>query len=75
MSNIRQFELIYEKHADDAYRVALCLVKDKNKAQEISRQAFVNIYKRLREIDEKSLYSQLLIEVKRLAKNQNTEEG
>lgn len=75
MSDTKQFELIYEKYADDVFRVALYLIKDKNKAQDIVQQAFVNIYKQLRELDEESIYGQLLIEAKRLAKKQDTKEG
>ena len=60
MSHIKQFEMIYEEYANDVYRVALYLVKDEKKAQDIVWQAFVNIYKQWRETDETSIYLQLL---------------
>ena len=70
MSSIKQFEIIYQKYADDMYRLALYLVKDANKAQDVVRQAFASIYKQWRESDEKSLYFQLLKETKRIAQNE-----
>ena len=70
MSNTKQFELIYGKYANDVYRVALYLVKDEKKAQDIVQQVFVNIYKQCRETDEKSIYFQLLKETKRIAQNE-----
>lgn len=73
MSDTKQFELIYEKYADDVYRVALYLVKDKDKAQDIVQQAFVNIYKKRRATDKKSIYLQLLAETQRIAKNEEEE--
>ncbi len=70
MSHIKQFEMIYEEYANDVYRVALYLVKDEKKAQDIVWQAFVNIYKQWRETDETSIYLQLLKETKRIAQNE-----
>lgn len=70
MSNTKQFELIYGKYANDVYRVALYLVKDEKKAQDIVQQVFVNIYKQCRETDEKSIYLQLLTETRRIAKKE-----
>lgn len=70
MSHIKQFEMIYEEYANDVYRVALYLVKDEKKAQDIVWQAFVNIYKQWLETDEASIYLQLLKETKRIAQNE-----
>ena len=74
MNKIREYEKIYERYANDVYRVSLFLLQDENKAKEITQQAFANVYKKLQEIDEKSICGQLLIEVKRLAKNHETKE-
>lgn len=62
--------MIYEEYANDVYRVALYLVKDEKKAQDIVWQAFVNIYKQWLETDETSIYLQLLKETKRIAQNE-----
>lgn len=74
MNKTEKFELIYERYANDVYRLSLYLLKDETKAQDITQQAFENIYKRLQESDEESVCNQLLIEAKRLAKNQDTKE-
>lgn len=75
MNKIEKYEFIYERYANDIYRLSLYLLKDEKKAKDITQQAFANIYKRLQEIDEKSIHGQLLIEAKRLAKKQDTKEG
>lgn len=74
MSSIKQYEQVYRMYANDVYRLSLYLVQDENEAKKITQQAFANIYTKLDEIDQNSIYSQLLIEAKRLAKNQETEE-
>jgi DNA-directed RNA polymerase specialized sigma24 family protein len=74
MNKTEKFELIYERYANDVYRLSLYLLKDETKAQDITQRAFENIYKRLQESDEESVCNQLLIEAKRLAKNQDTKE-
>ena len=74
MNKTEKFELIYERYANDVYRLSLYLLKDETKAKDITQQAFENIYKRLQESDEESVCNQLLIEAKRLAKNQDTKE-
>ena len=74
MNKIEKYELIYERYANDIYRLSLYLLKDEKKAKDITQQAFENIYKRLQESDEESVCNQLLIEAKRLAKNQDTKE-
>lgn len=75
MNKTEKFELIYERYANDVYRLSLYLLKDETKAQDITQRAFENMYKRLQESDEESVCNQLLIEAKRLAKNQDTKEG
>lgn len=75
MNKIREYEKIYERYANDVYRVSLYLLKDETKAQDITQRAFENMYKKLQESDEESVCNQLLIEAKRLAKNQDTKEG
>lgn len=70
MSHIKQFETIYKKYVNDVYRVAMYLVKDENKAQDIVRQVFASIYKQWRDIEEQSVYLQLLKETKRIAQNE-----
>ena len=74
MNKTEKFELIYERYANEVYRLSLYLLKDETKAKDITQQAFENIYKRLQEGDEESVCNQLLIEAKRLAKNQDTKE-
>ena len=74
MNRTEKFELIYERYANNVYRLSLYLLKDETKAQDITKRAFENIYKRLQESDEESVCNQLLIEAKRLAKNQDTKE-
>ena len=74
MNKTEKFELIYERYANDVYRLSLYLLKDETKAQDITQRAFENIYKRLQESDEESVCNQLLIEAKRLAKKQDTKE-
>ena len=74
MNKIREYEKIYERYANDVYRVSLYLLKDETKAQDITQRAFENMYKKLQESDEESVCNQLLIEAKRLAKNQDTKE-
>lgn len=75
MNNMKKIEEIYNKYADDVYRLSLYLLKDENKAKEVTRQAFESIYKKLDEIDTDRIHSQLLIKAKRLAKNEETKEG
>lgn len=75
MKKIKEYEKIYERYANDVYRVSLYLLKNETKAKEITQEAFANIYKKSQEIDEKSIYGQLLIEAKRLAEKQDTKEG
>ncbi len=70
MSDIKQFEMIYGKYVNDVYRMALYLVKDENKAQDIVWQAFASIYKQWRDIEEQRVYLQLLKETKRIAQNE-----
>lgn len=74
MNNIKKYEVIYERYANDVYRLSLYLLKDETKATEITQQAFANVYKKASKIDEKSIRGQLLIEVKRLAKKQEPKE-
>lgn len=74
MSNIKQYEQLYRMYANDVYRLSLYLVQDENKAKKITQQAFANVYKKSSEIDKNSIRGQLLIEAKRLAKNQETKE-
>lgn len=77
-SDERKFELIYRKYADDVYRVSLYLLKDEEKAMHLAQQAFANVYKKMNEIEEQSLRSHLIHEVKNLAtdflQNKETEE-
>ena len=79
MSNVKQFEMIYDKYANDVYRVALYLVKDEDKAKDIARQAFVNIYQTHHNMNENKIYSRLIYAVKKLAEesnsNKNSKEG
>ena len=75
MKKIKEYEKIYERYANDVCRVSLYLLKDETKAKDITQEAFANIYKKSQEIDEKSIYGQLLIEAKRLAEKQDTKEG
>lgn len=79
MSNIKKFEMIYEKYVNDVYRVALYLVKDEDKAKDITQQAYTNIYKTHHKIGENKIYSQLIYTAKMLAEksnlNKDTKEG
>lgn len=74
MGSIKQYEQVYTMYADDVYRLSLYLVQDENKAKKITQQAFASIYKKWDEIDQDSIYSQLLIETKKLAENKNAKE-
>ncbi len=74
MNKMKEYEKIYERYANDVYRLSLYVLQDEEKAKDITRQTFANVYKKLQEIDEKSIHGQLLIEAKRLAKNQETKE-
>ena len=75
MSKMEKYESVYRQYANDVYRVALYLVKDEEKAKTITRQAFVNIYKKLDEIDDSRILSQLLIETKMLTEKKRREKS
>ena len=75
MNKMKEYEKIYERYANDVYRLSLYLLKDETKAQEITQQAFANVYKKVSGNDKNSIRGQLLIEAKRLATNQDTKEG
>ena len=72
------YENIYQKYADDVYRVSLYLTKQPRIAQDITKQAFENLYKELDEVEEKYIFSYLVQKVKSYAKEaiqqQSTEE-
>lgn len=74
MGSIKQYEQVYRLYANDVYRLSLFLVQDENEAKKITQQTFANIYTKLDEIDQNSIYSQLLIETKKLAENKNAKE-
>ena len=74
MGSIKQYEQVYRLYANDVYRLSLYLVQDENKAKKITQQAFANIYTKWDEIDKNSIYSQLLIETKKLAENKDAKE-
>jgi len=74
MNKMKEYGKIYERYANDVYRLSLYLLKDETKAKEITQQAFANVYKKVSENDKNSIRGQLLIEAKRLATNQDTKE-
>ena len=74
MGSIKQYEQVYRLYANDVYRLSLFLVQDENEAKKITQQTLANIYTKLDEIDQNSIYSQLLIETKKLAENKNAKE-
>ena len=59
MNNIKKYEIVYDRYANDVYRLSLYLLQDEEKAKDITRQTFANVYKKLQEIDEKSIHGQL----------------
>lgn len=75
MKNVEEYEQVYKKYVNDVYRLALYLTRDEEEAKEITQQAFANVYKKTFKIDERSIYKELLITTKVLAKKQDTKEG
>lgn len=71
--------MIYDEYVNDVYRVALYLVKDEDKAKDITRQAFANIYQTHQKMNGNTIYSHLIYTTKILAEksnfNKETKEG
>lgn len=65
--NYEQYENIYQKYADDVYRVSLYLTRQPRIAKDITKQAFENLYKELDEVEETYIFGYLIQKVKSYA--------
>ncbi len=68
----KQFQIVYRAHANDVYKFCFYYVRDKEKASEITQQAFLNFYKYFDEVIPDFRLGYLIREVKGLlAEGQN----
>ena len=66
--NFEKIENIYQKYADDVYRVSFYLTRQSPIAKDITKRAFESLYKNLEMVDESYIFSYLVRQVKDYAK-------
>ena len=71
---IKEFEVIYNLHADNLYRYCLYYLRDVEKASDITREAFLNFYKYYETVDSDTVLKCLFYEVKKLLSNSQHQE-
>lgn len=64
-----KFDAIYKAYADDIYRVCLCYVKDKDAAQELTIQTFLEFYDYFEDVTQELVRAYLVHTARRLADN------
>ena len=47
----RKLQKIYKAHANEVYRICLHYLKDEKKAQDITEQVFLELYKKMDEVN------------------------
>ena len=62
--NFERFENIYQKYADDIYRVSFYLTRQSPIAKDITKRVFESLYKNWEMVDESYIYSYLVRQVK-----------
>ena len=68
----KKFEVVYNSHVNDVYKVCLFYLKDEDKAADITQQAFFNFYKTFEKVHPDYTLAFLVREVKKLLpSNQN----
>lgn len=65
--NYEQYENVYRKYADDVYKVSLYLTRQPRIAQDLTKQAFENLYKELDDLEETYIFGYLIQQVKSYA--------
>lgn len=65
--NYEQYENVYRKYADDVYKVSLYLTRQPQIAQDLTKQAFENLYKELDDVEETYIFGYLIQQVKSYA--------
>lgn len=67
----KQCERLYEKHADDVYKVALYLTGNVDEAKDVVVKAFLSLYNNLDTVDPDYALGYLIHEVKSLITNKS----
>ncbi len=66
ISRKKSYEDIYKKYADDIYKLSVYLMKDEEKAKDVTQQAFAILYESFDKVDENYLYACLVHEIKKM---------
>lgn len=59
-----KFEILYQKYANDVYKLSLHLSKDEEKAKNITLRAFEELYKSLEEVEAANVFPYLVQKIK-----------
>ena len=70
----RKLQKIYKAHANEVYRICLHYLKDEKKAQDITEQVFLELYKKMDEVNSNHVFAYLAQLAKRLSTQEHVHE-